>query len=312
MKRYICFLLCFVLCLFAGCGKTKEASKTLFAMDTVMELKVWGPDGEEATESISVLLQEMENTWSAQTETSALSRINAGEEVSLTKEQEQLLSRVTELSKYTGGAFDPRLLAVSRLWNFTGQEHAVPSVQEITLALEQDQWDLGAALKGYAGQQAVALLEQMDVDCALLNLGGNIQTYGEKADGTAWNIGIQDPDGGDYIGVVSVTGTASVVTSGDYQRYFEAEGVHYHHILDPGTGYPADSGLRSVTVVCRDGLIADALSTALFVMGLEKSTDFWRQNRDFEAVFITTDGKLYATQGANLSGCEYEVIGCED
>lgn len=312
MKRLFCVLLCLALCLCAGCAQMDKASKTLFAMDTVMELTAWGGDASLGLKQTEQLLQDLEKTWSAQKEDSLLSRLNRGEEVTLTAQQEALFDRVEELSTYTSGAFDPKLLAVSALWDFTGETHAVPTADEIVLALERDQWDLGAALKGYAGQQAVELLETMDIDRALLNLGGNIQTFGEKPGGVPWNIGIQNPDGGDPVGIVAVTGTASVVTSGDYQRYFELEGVRYHHILDPETGCPADGGLRSVTVICRDGLKADVLSTALFVMGLEKATEFWRQSDDFEAVFITTEGKIFATAGAKLSGCEAEVIGYED
>ncbi len=313
MKRLLCLLAFFSLILgLAGCKNTKPVQETVFAMDTVMDLQLWGKHAKETAGSLTSLLTELDNTWSAAKEDSLIGQLNRNEDVSLTDAQSRLLETVQKLSERTDGAFNPQMLSVSRAWGFYEKEYRVPTEEEIALALSDPKWDLGAALKGYAGDQAVVLLEKADVDCAILNLGGNIQTYGEKSDGTPWQIGIQDPRESDYLGILSVVGTCAVVTSGDYQRYFEKDGVRYHHIMNPETGYPANSGLTSVTVICKNGLTADALSTALFVMGLQKGTEFWRQSDDFEAVFVTTEGRIYATEGAALSGCEHEVISRED
>ena len=304
MKRLIClFLICILL---SGCGANTQ--KTLYHMNTVMHLQLWGKDCETAAARCDVILRDLESLWSVTDANSSLSAINRGQDVKLDGPYQALLNQVEARSQRTGGAFNPKLYALSNAWGFYNEEFRVPTAEEITEALSQEQWDLGAALKGYAGYRLTLELDKLKVDRAMLNLGGNIQTYGEKADGSPWKIGIQNPDGGDYLGIISVTGTMAVVTSGDYQRYFEVDGVRYHHILDPETGFPADSGLRSVTVICDDGLTADAFSTALFVMGLEDGTRFWRASDDFEAVFITNDGKIHATEGVNLSGCDYEVI----
>lgn len=307
MKRLFCFLLLISL-LLTGCTADTPLQETYFSMNTVMDLKIWGRDAESAMTQVKALLSNLDKTWSATADDSILGRLNRGENVTLSGDEAALLEQVEALSLRTGGAFDPRLRAVSEVWGFYNENHRVPAQEEIRDAMLLSQWDLGAAMKGYAGQACADLLSQLDIERAMLNLGGNAQTYGEKPDGSPWVIAIQNPDGGDVIGTVSVTGTASIVTSGDYQRYFEADGVRYHHILDPETGYPANSGLRSVTIICRDGLTADALSTALFVMGLEEAAEFWRESDDFEAVFIAADGSIYATEGVNLSGCAYEVI----
>ena len=311
MKRVLALML-FVCLLAAGCSfQQKPLEETCWAMDTYMSFKLWGKDAREGMNAIQQLLSEMEATWSVADDTSLLSRLNRGEAVA-SKDQQRFLDAVMKLSERTEGAFDPQLNSVIALWGFLSDNYRVPDQAEIRTALKDKQWNLGAVVKGYAGQQAAALLEDLNVDRAVLNLGGNVQTYGEKTDGSPWQIAIQNPQGGDYVGIVSVFGTASVITSGDYQRYFEEDGIRYHHILDPATGYPSDSDLCSVTVICRDGMTADALSTALYVLGLEAAAELWRQSDDFEAVFILSTGDIYATEGAALSGCEYEVIYRED
>ncbi len=157
--------------------------------------------------------------------------------------------------------------------------------------------DLGSIAKGYAGELAARTLRDKGVTSALLNLGGNVQTIGSKPDGSAWIIGIKDPKNPDTAMMgLSVTDQA-VVTSGGYERYFEQDGHTYWHIMDPATGRPAKSGLLSVTVVGDKGGICDALSTSLFVMGLDKAYDLWSESDDFEAVFVATDGTVYITDG---------------
>ena len=307
MKRLAALFL--MILLLAGCAPQETAAQEyIFCMDTVMDLKVMGSEREQALAEMTELLYELERTWSASREDSLISAKNRGEAIT-DPEALNLLTQAEALSQRTKGAFDPTLYAVTRAWGFPTDEFRVPTQQELENAMSEELWDLGAAVKGYTGDRLVALLETYDVDCAMLNLGGNVQTYGDKPDGNPWIIAIQNPElAADHLGLLTVQGTMSVVTSGDYQRYFEEDGVRYHHILDPQTGRPADSGLRSVTVICRSGLTADALSTALFVMGLEDAVEFWRQSDDFEAVFVTADGKIYATEGATLSDCVFEVI----
>lgn len=305
MKRIAALLL--LLFLLCGCTAAHSAAADIFCMDTVMNLQIWGRDADKAIAETSQLLRELDSHWSAVRDDSVTAAMNRGE-TDLSAEDQALVDAVCALEARTGGAFHSRLYALSELWGFPGKEYRVPSQSEIDAALTEEKWDFGASLKGYAGQKAADLLSQLDVDRAILSLGGNVQTYGSKPDGSPWQIGIRNLEGGDSLGIISLTGTASVITSGSYQRYFEQDGIRYCHIIDPRTGCPARSGLVSVTVICRDGLTADALSTALFVLGLEDSTALWRESSDFEAVFVTDDGRILATEGANLSGCEYEVI----
>ncbi len=308
MRKFLPILL--IALLLAGCAKMEPcARRTIFCMDTVMDIQVWGPQREHAADAVVRMLTELEKTWSATDEDSLLAALNRGEGTP-DAQQQAFLDRAMELKIRTGGAFDPTLGNVIALWGFYDDSYRVPTQEELAAAKAVPKWDLGAIVKGYAGELATEVLANYDIDRAILNLGGNIQTYGGKANGDQWRIGIQNPNGGDPLGTLLISDSMAVVTSGDYQRYFEQDGLRYHHILNPETGMPADSGLSSVTVICAYGASADALSTALFVMGLEEAVQFWKECTyyPFEAVFVLQDGTIYATEGVWLSGCEYEVI----
>ena len=160
------------------------------------------------------------------------------------------------------------------------------------------QLDLGAVGKGIACDRVRAYLNSRpQITGAVVAVGGSVVTYGQKPDGSPWKVAIVHPrEEGNYLGVLSLTGEQFVSTSGDYERYVTVDGVRYHHILDPATGYPARSGLCSVTIVCGSGLLADALSTACFVLGSEQGLDL-AKSYGAEALLVEEDGTLRMTEG---------------
>ena len=296
-------------------------------MDTLMRVKIWGSDA--AADAVQQEVYRLEKLLSVTENSSDVALLNCGGYKRISDETDELLHSALTISERTGGAFDPTVYPLVRLWGFTEATQRVPSQDELQAALShigienvdaQDgfaelkngaQLDFGGIAKGYAAERCSSILQASGVEAALLALGGNVQTVGSKPDGTPWAIGIADPAQPEQsLATLRFTGPLALVTSGGYQRYFEKDGVRYHHILDPKTGMPAQSGLASVTVLAQSGTLADALSTALFVMGLDEATEFWRASDDFEAVFITDDGEIYATAGAAelLDDCEFQVI----
>lgn len=328
MKKIICTLLLLSVFL-GGCSKPAvRYDRQIFAMDTIMNLQVWGTDGEKALDEIQEDIQSLEGRLSVTREKSCVAALNRGEEAVFTPQELDMLRQVLDYSRDTG-VLDPCLYPVTSLWGFTTGQYRIPEEAEILEALAKTgpenlilegssvtlasgaQLDLGAAVKGWAGQRCADCLKKYpDLSAGLFYLGGNIQTYGEKPDGSSWNIGIQDPWEGDVLGIVHLKGTWSVVTSGDYQRFFEEEGIRYCHIIDPATGHPAASGLASVTIITQDGLRADCLSTALYILGLEQGAEYWRQHRNFEAVWITQEGQVFVTEGIadSFEGCEFQEV----
>ena len=317
MKNWLSAALLSAAFLLTGCSGApaqEPESATFFAMDTAMDFTVYGDAA--LLDEAETLIGSLEEQVSVTDEHSDIYAIDHTGSGSLSGNAAELMAQALELCRRTGGALDISVYPIVRAWGFTTGSYQVPDEETIQSLLplvdytqiqydaatgvvalpEGMEIDLGSVAKGYAGQLAAQMLREHGVQSALLNLGGNVQTVGAKPDGSPWQIGIKDPQGEDAMMVLSVEDQA-VVTSGGYERYFEQDGQTYWHIMDPSTGHPADSGLISVTIVGDEGVVCDGLSTALFVMGLEKAADLWAQSGDFEAVFVTASGEVYITEG---------------
>ena len=317
MKKYFISAMLSALLFLTGCSaesSPEPVQGTFFAMDTVMDFTIYGESGLiDQSESLIASLESLVSVTDTGSELYAINQTGSG---TLTGKASSLMEQALEICRRTDGALDLSIYPIVRAWGFTTGSYQVPDEAEIQALLplvdyrkiqydaatgtvtlpEGMEIDLGSVAKGYAGQLAAQMLREHGVQSALLNLGGNVQTVGTKPDGSPWQIGIKDPQGEDAMMVLSVEDQA-VVTSGGYERYFEQDGQTYWHIMDPSTGHPADSGLISVTIVGDEGVVCDGLSTALFVMGLEKAADLWAQSGDFEAVFVTASGEVYITEG---------------
>ena len=329
-KIVISFLVMLFLC---SCSSAEDTGVTsdFFAMDTYMSITGYGESAESGVSAAKAEIERLDRLFSISDEESDVWAINnSGGSCQVSPETVEIIGTAVEICHETGRTFDITLYPVSDAWGFYSEEYTVPSDDKInellketgsdkikldgnTVETEQGvKIDLGGIAKGYATEAAVNVMREQGVESAILSLGGNIYALGHRPDGKAWNIAIQDPfDSGGYSGIISVSDMA-VITSGSYQRYFEAEGKVYHHIIDPATGKPADNGLVSVTVVCKDPTMGDALSTALFVMGKDKALAFWQERKDeFDVVFVEAGGEITVTgglSGAFSSEYNYETV----
>ena len=307
-----------------ACGGTaaqEMQSIQVFAMDTVMGLRACGGETEAALAAAEDEIYRLDEALSRTREDSAVSRLNSaagGTPVDVGEELRDLIARALDFSAATDGAFDITLAPVSSAWGFTEDTYRVPEDAELALllpcvgaehvhleegtAVSLDQGtriDLGAIAKGYASDWMAAIYQEHGITHGIVDLGGNTWVCGGNLEGEPWQIGIQDParSAGALAGILEAS-DAFAVTSGGYQRYFTGpDGTVYQHILDPKTGWPVQGDLLSVTIVADSGTMADAYSTALYVMGREAAQDFWRQNGGFDMVLITKDGQVLYTPG---------------
>lgn len=300
----------------AACGTQKRETLELFAMDTYMTFVAIGDGADDVLTDLSRTVNTLESSLSRTVDTSEVSRLNRDGSAVWDEDGAQLLSWALQHSQETDGAFDITIAPLVELWGITSDSPRVPSQAEIDALLplvgyehvHQSEFcsisldegcsvDLGGIAKGYASDRLADIFAQYGVDSALVSLGGNVYARGTKPGGAAWSVAVQHPEQEGYAAMLALT-DAFAVTSGGYQRYFTGpDGTVYQHILDPKTGWPVQGDLLSVTIVADNGTMADAYSTALYVMGREAAQDFWRQNGGFDMVLITKDGQVLYTPG---------------
>ena len=335
--KHIRFLL-LSLCLFLCACRPESRTSSEFVLGTVCTLTVYGRSGGEPFRAVFARLRELEDIFSANREGTDLDLVNRNAGIMPIRVRPEfilVLEKALDYAELSGGAFDPALGPLVKLWGIGGDNPHLPEAAGLAAVLaglkgvnrERDieidreastvflripgmMLDLGAIAKGFAADQAALILEKAGIKAAVIDLGGNILAYGKKpfpglfrrpGGKNAWRIGIQDPRDtrGSYIGVLE-TPEKSVVTSGVYERYFTEGGKRYHHILSTETGYPVENGLLSVTVVAKHSIDADALSTAVFALGWEKGSALL-EKAGAEGIFIFENGSVRISGGLRES-----------
>lgn len=306
-----------------GCKrKIEPITKSGFMLNTFVTVTLYDKDDPEILKKSMDLCRSYENIFSTTIEGSEVYRINhrSKEETSIkvSSDVAALLSRGLYYSKVSNGDFDFTVEPLTSLWDFTAQNPVVPPQKDIeeavkkvdyrNLKLENDTLtflspdttiDFGAIAKGYIADRMKDYLQEQGVQSAVINLGGNVLCVGKKPDGSPFKIGLQKPyaDRNETIETMTIE-DMSVVSSGVYERHFVKDGINYHHILNPKSGYPYENGLVSVTIISKLSIDGDALSTTCFSMGLKKGMELINSMDDIYGVFITDDDKVQYTNGA--------------
>ena len=310
------------MCFFCGCGPKVEQNMQKEILGTIVTVSIYTNQGKEPLNAAFARAEELEIILSANEENSELSRLNQRaylEEVVVSKELFSVIERGVYYGNLTDGALDITIGNLIDLWGIGTSEEKVPEREEILpyiglrgyekIVLNEERSsirfldakikiNLGAIAKGYiADEMKKLLVVKYEITNGMLNLGGNVLLIGKKKDGRDWKVGIANPLDPERVIASLDLADKTLVTSGNYQRYFQQDGEWYHHILDPFTGYPANSGFISTSIFTECSMDADALSTATYVMGKERTMELLEQFKDCEGVFILEDGSRVKTSG---------------
>lgn len=320
MKKAL-ILITIIAVLMTSCTVQTEAySRTDFYLGTVVTITIYDKDAEELMNGSMSEIERLENLLSGNIKDSEISRINSAagiEGVEISAETLEVIIKGMEYYETSGGLFDISIGPLVDLWGIGTTNAKVPTQDEIDIARakmgidpiardgnkvmllnEGMKIDVGGIAKGYIADKVAQYLKDNGCDAAVINLGGNVLTVGEKPDGTKWRVGIQNPFGktGEYLRVVEVE-EKSVVTSGSYERFFVEDGITYHHILDPNTGYPVDTDIAGVSIISNRSVDGDGLSTTVFAMGYEKGISLIELISGVECIIILKDGNIEYSSG---------------
>ena len=332
-KIIIIIMLFSIIFTFSGCQEEKQEvisntkiSSSEFLLDTHVTITLYGTEDETLFPIIFGEIERLEKLLSVHIEGSDLDQIkeNAGiKPIKVSEDTIKIMEKSIKYSKLTNGLFDITSGPLIDLWGIGTESEKIPSQEEIYSAVKLIDYEkikidkenttvllaekgmianLGAIAKGYIADKIEEKLQDLGVKSAIINLGGNVQLIGAKPDGTLFRIGIQDPDEtrGGNIGVY--TGKdVTIVSSGDYERFFIKDGVRYHHILNPKTGYPVETEIKSVSIITDESFEADALSTSVLLSGWEKGIEMVENLENVEAIFINKNHEVYVTNGLNNS-----------
>lgn len=303
-----------------------------YAMNTVIEQKWYGPNGQEIYDNIKTAIDDIEAKVSSHVAESEIASINANAGIAPVEVSEdifQLLQRTKELSLQSDGTFDLTIGPLVTEWDITGDYPHLPSQEEIdanlllvdaaALVLDEEAHtvylptagmaiDLGGIAKGWTTDQLRAIALASGATNGYVSLGGNLMVIGDKPGEGQFRFGVRDPRGtaNEFLGIITLP-DQTMATTGDYERYFEINGVRYHHVLDPRTGYPANAGLISVSVVSADGALADYLSTTLFVQGKETALAALNSDERFGLILVDNELNVYLSDSLKSSFTPHET-----
>lgn len=336
-NSFMAIILTSLLFLMAGCSPVNEQAggenisgermdTQIFVLDTIVNFSIW--DGSQTVlDEMTAMCYDYEKIFSKSIEGSDVYLLNHsnGNPIEVSDDTIFLLNKCIEYSELSDGYFDATILPVKDLWDFKSENPKVPAESDIKAELTKvdyknigiegnsvtlghgAQVDFGGIAKGYIADKIYEYIKSQGIERAIINLGGNILMVGDKSPGNLWTVGIQHPDKNQNVSLATVrVANKSVVTSGVYERYFEIDGKVYHHLINPFTGWPADNGIQSVSIISDSSLDGDVLSTTCFVLGLEKGMELIESLDGIEAVYVLDGMEIVKSSG--IDNYQFELV----